>query len=69
MLGEAVDAPFMLLYWPVGSPTFTLETTTNLYPPNWVPVVPGPVVIQGLNFVALPSTDASDFFRLDYEGP
>ncbi len=69
MLGEAVDAPFMLMYWQVGPPTFILQSTTNLDNPDWQTVVPGPVVIQGLNFVALPSTDASDFFRLIYQGP
>jgi hypothetical protein len=68
-LGTTVNGSSLLIYWPAGSPAFTLETSSTLNSPNWVTVVPGPVTIGGQNFVSLPISTTNNFYRLRYSGP
>ncbi len=55
----------VILTWPANATGFTLQSTTNLVSPAvWTPVLPGPVVVNGLNAVTNPITGTQQFFRL-----
>jgi hypothetical protein len=50
--------------WPFPSTGFVLESTTNLNPPNWQPVVEVPMAIEGRWEVTLPVDQAQRYLRL-----
>jgi hypothetical protein len=54
----------IILAWPTNYAAFTLQSTTNLVPPGWTTVSPGPVVVNGQNAVTNPISGTQQFFRL-----
>lgn len=61
----AMTGTSLTMSWPVASAGFTLQSCTNLMSGNWVTVsTPVPQII-GTNYqIALPATNAAQFFRL-----
>ena len=61
----SISGPNLTVSWPLVSARFTLQSSTNLAGGNWVTVSsPAPQII-GTNYqVALPATNAIQFFRL-----
>jgi hypothetical protein len=61
----SISGPNLTVSWPLVSASFTLQSSTNLASGNWVIVSsPAPQII-GTNYqVALPATNAIQFFRL-----
>jgi hypothetical protein len=59
----------LLLYWPVSTPTFVLETSSSLSPADWKPVAGTPLQIGNQYLMSLPVTTTNSFYRLRYSGP
>jgi hypothetical protein len=69
-LGTVVDGNSLLIFWPVGSPTFVLETSDDLLLTNWVQVSPPPPIpIGGIYLESVPISGTNAFYRLQYSGP
>jgi uncharacterized repeat protein (TIGR03803 family) len=54
----------VILTWPTNDPGFTLQSTTNLSPVNWMAVSPAPVVVKGQNTVTNPISSTQQFYQL-----
>jgi uncharacterized repeat protein (TIGR03803 family) len=55
----------VVLTWPTNYPGFTLQTTTDLFPPSvWAALSPAPAVVNGLNMVTNAITGSRKFYRL-----
>lgn len=64
-IGLTTTATSLTLTWPLVSAGFTLQTRTNLVLGNWLNVTSPTPQIVGTNFqIALPVTNAMQFFRL-----
>jgi subtilase family serine protease len=68
-LGTVIDGNSLLIFWPVGSPTFVLETSGDLLLTNWVQVSPPPIPIGGIYLESVPISGTNAFYRLRYSGP
>jgi uncharacterized repeat protein (TIGR03803 family) len=72
LFSVAVTAPLsivaygsdLILTWPLIPSGFSLQSSTSLLSSIWVPVSPGPVVVNGQNMVISPSFGPQQFFRL-----
>jgi uncharacterized repeat protein (TIGR03803 family) len=73
LFSVAVTAPLtiaaygndLILTWPLVPSGLSLQSSTSLAAPIWVPVTPGPVVVNGQNMVLSPSDGRQQFFRLN----
>jgi uncharacterized repeat protein (TIGR03803 family) len=54
----------LILTWPLIPSGLSLQSSTNLLSPTWVPVSSGPVIVNGQNLVVIPSSGQRQFFRL-----
>ncbi len=61
----AMTGTNLTMSWPVAFAGFTLQSCTNLVSANWATVSPPVPQITGTNYqIALPATNATQFFRL-----
>jgi len=68
VLGMECSSNGMMIYWPVGSPEFELETSTSLAPGSWT-VVTNPVQIGGMWLMPDDMSETNRFYRLRYTTP
>lgn len=54
----------VILNWQTNFTGFSLQSTTNLSSPAWIPVSVAPVVVDGQNTVTNPISGTQQFFRL-----
>jgi hypothetical protein len=67
-LGYSASGTFLLMYWPVSSSNFVLETSSSLAPAQWAPVSSPPLQIGSELLQSLPMTATNQFYKLFYEG-
>ncbi|HOX55770.1 MAG TPA: M36 family metallopeptidase [Candidatus Paceibacterota bacterium] len=60
---------FIWPLWPVGSPAFTLESSTNLLPLSWVPIAQPPLQIEDSYVVPVYMFEPQRYYRLKLTGP
>jgi hypothetical protein len=60
---------FLWPLWPPGSPTFALQTSTNLAPFSWVPIAQPPLQIEDVYVVPVYMSDPHRFYRLQHSTP
>ncbi|HWY74746.1 MAG TPA: choice-of-anchor tandem repeat GloVer-containing protein [Verrucomicrobiae bacterium] len=64
-LSITASAGNVILTWPTNVAGLTLQSTPSLTAPAvWMPVSPGPVVVNALNTVTNPMTGSQQFYRL-----
>jgi hypothetical protein len=68
ILGEAQSSGFVLLFWPVASSDFVLESSPTLSPANWVPVPASPLQIGNQYLESIQVTSTNSFFHLRFTG-
>jgi len=68
-LGLTVSGNFMLIYWPITSSNFVLESSGSLSPAQWVPVTSVPFQIGDQYLQSIPIGDTNQFYRLQYTLP
>jgi len=68
-LGLMVSGNFMLIYWPITSSNFVLESSGSLSPAQWVPVTSVPFQIGDQYLQSIPIGDTNQFYRLQYTLP
>jgi len=68
-LGLALSQNSLLLYWPVASSNFVIESSATLAPAQWVPVSAPPFPIGNYYLEAVPAGNSNQFYRLQYVNP
>jgi hypothetical protein len=64
-LSLLISGASAIVSWSTNSTAYTLQSTTNLAPPqNWTTVTSAPVVISSENVVTNPVSGSQMFFRL-----
>ncbi len=64
LVGDRTRPDQLTLRWPANTASFSLESTTSLQNPNWLPWPTLPSVVNGSNTVVVPSSGVR-FFRLN----
>jgi len=64
MLGASGSDGKLVFAWPTNTGGFSLECTTNLVSPNWIPATPPPVMAGGAYVVTNSPTAEKMFYRL-----
>jgi hypothetical protein len=68
-LGMLRSGNIALYMWPAGYSGFVLETSGNLSPAMWAPVLYSPIQIGDQYLLPLDMTGANGFYRLRFPGP
>jgi Immunoglobulin I-set domain len=69
ILGLTLSGSSMLIYWPVASTDFVLETSASLSPAQWVQVAIPPFQIGSVYLESVPINNTNQFYRLQYTHP
>jgi hypothetical protein len=67
-LGFASSGNFLLIFWPVASSNFVLETSAALSPAQWVQVASPPLQIGDQYLESMQMNRSNQFFRLRFTG-
>jgi len=69
MLNLQHSGNILLIFWPVTSPGFVLETSGTLSPATWVLVPYSPIQIGDQYLIPLEMSGTKGFYRLRFPGP
>ncbi|HZL79849.1 MAG TPA: LamG-like jellyroll fold domain-containing protein [Candidatus Limnocylindrales bacterium] len=67
-LDFAISGNFLLIFWPVASSNFVLETSAALSPAQWVQVASPPLKIADQYLESIQMNSSNQFYRLRFTG-